>query len=171
MSIQAINDSYGKFAHKKLLGAEITEKNQPENPAAADSEDSESSLNVRDRVELSPEGLRRLNDDKKEEAKKTNSPDAEESDQEVSCRVGVNAGKRARQIAAAQSSSDVQAVLKLLNQDLSECRAGLEQGFCDEAEVAKVEALIKQANSRMNQVGNNKEETPDTMAFDIASLI
>ena len=101
-----------------------------------------------------------------------------ENDEEVSEKQGgnvaVNVGKRARQIAAAASKEQVQQVLALLQNDMSECKAGLEQGMCDEAEIAKVEALLNQANSRLSQVPNaaDLENPQDALnAFAMASLM
>lgn len=67
-----------------------------------------------------------------------------------------------RQIAAAKSRGQLQQVLSLLQKDLSDCKAGLEKGWCDESEIAKVEALISKAEARMSQVpqesGQEKEQ-------------
>ncbi|MCM1157545.1 MAG: hypothetical protein NC300_08210 [Bacteroidales bacterium] len=78
--------------------------------------------------------------------------------------VAFNEAKRARQLAAAKSVADVQAVMALLNKDLSDCQSGLQSGMCDENEVRKVKAMIAQANKRMSELsvaarGKNQENT------------
>ncbi len=88
--------------------------------------------------------------------------DDPEVSEEQGGKVAVNVGKRMRQIAAAKTRGQVQQVLALLQKDLSDCKAGLEKGWCDESEVAKVEALISKAEARMSQVpqksGQEKEQ-------------
>ncbi|MCI9212962.1 MAG: hypothetical protein HFH17_08015 [Ruminococcus sp.] len=89
-------------------------------------------------------------------------------------KVGVNEGKRMRQIAAAKSRGQVQQVLALLQKDLADCKAGLEKGWCDEAEIAKVEALISRAEARMSQVPqeNSRENGQGGLdEFAMASLM
>lgn len=90
----------------------------------------------------------------------------------VGGKVGFNAAKRARQLAAAKTEEQVRAVLALLQEDLEDCEAGLAQGMCDQAEVDKVKALIRQAQQRLGQVGGREEATPaEEAAFAIASLM
>ncbi|MBD5162146.1 MAG: hypothetical protein HDT14_09065 [Oscillibacter sp.] len=89
-------------------------------------------------------------------------------------KVAVNEGKRARQIAAAATREQVQQVLALLRKDLADCKAGLEQGMCDEAEIAKVEALLSKAKARLSQVPNEADlDDPQAgpSAFELASLM
>lgn len=92
-------------------------------------------------------------------AEKQDDPEVSE---EQGGKVAVNVGKRMRQIAAAKSRGQLQQVLALLQKDLSDCKAGLEKGWCDESEIAKVEALISKAEARMSQVpqksGQEKEQ-------------
>ena len=79
-----------------------------------------------------------------------------------------------RQIAAAKSRGQVQQVLALLQKDLADCKAGLEKGWCDEAEIAKVEALISRAEARMSQVPqeNSRENGQGSLdEFAMASLM
>jgi len=71
--------------------------------------------------------------------------------------VTFNESKRARQLAAAQSVEDVQAVLNLLDTDLQECEEGLRNNFCDEDEVKKVKAMIERAKQRLSEVEKNPE--------------
>lgn len=87
-------------------------------------------------------------------------------------KVAVNEGKRLRQIAAAKSRGQVQQVLALLQKDLSDCKAGLEKGWCDESEIAKVEALISRAKERMSQVPQESQENQGGLdEFAMASLM
>lgn len=98
--------------------------------------------------------------------------DAEEASEQNSGKVAVNEGKRARQIAAAQSRGEIQQVLALLQGDMADCKAGLESGMCDESEIAKVEALINMAKARMGQVPQESDDAQTGMdAFDLASLL
>ena len=87
--------------------------------------------------------------------------------------MAVNEGKRARQIAAASTPEQVQMVIELLNKDLSDCEAGLDQGMCDENEVAKVKSLLQKARQRLNEVSGQEEqeEGQGIDAFAIASLM
>ncbi len=109
--------------------------------------------------------------------KRTTAPaPSENEEEEVSeqqgGKVAVNVGKRARQIAAAQSRDQLQQVLALLQEDMADCKAGLEKGWCDEAEIAKVEALISQAKARMGQVPEKAGEPLGGLdAFELASLM
>lgn len=79
--------------------------------------------------------------------------------------VGFNEGKRARQLSAAKTVDDVQLVMGLLQKDLTDCQAGLENGACDENEVAKVRAMIARAQQRMAELkgedfgSGNKEDS------------
>lgn len=99
-------------------------------------------------------------------------PDERGSSEKQSGKVGVNEGKRARQIAAAQTRGQVQQVLALLQKDLSDCKAGLEKGWCDESEIAKVEALISRAKARMSEVPQESQENQGGLdAFAMASLM
>ncbi len=65
-----------------------------------------------------------------------------------------------------------QQVLALLEGDLSDCKAGLENGWCDESEIAKVEALISRAKARMSQVPQESADDQGGIdAFTMASLM
>ncbi len=101
-----------------------------------------------------------------------NTTDDSKETESIGGSVTFNEAKRARQLAAAQSPSDLQALMSLLNTDLSDCKAGLEKGWCDEAEVAKVEAMIRRAQAQMARV-SGEDETQNQGgidAFTIASL-
>lgn len=115
---------------------------------------------------------------RREKEAQSPSANAEDDSKEVSesqgGKVAVNEGKRARQIAAAATKEQVQQVLALLQKDMSDCKAGLEQGMCDETEIAKVEALLSKAKARLSQVPNEADlEDPQAglSAFEMASLM
>lgn len=72
--------------------------------------------------------------------------------------VGVNVGKRMRQIAAAKTPAQIQMVMSMLDTDLSQVKDGKAQGMSDDEEIAKVEALIQQAQQRASEIGAQSEE-------------
>ena len=76
-------------------------------------------------------------------------------------KVAVNEGKRLRQIAAAKNPAQIQMVLSLLNTDMSDVKRGKEQNMCDDDEIAKVEALLQQAQQKAAEIqaeNNSSEE-------------
>lgn len=81
--------------------------------------------------------------------------------------VAFNADKRARQLAAANSKSEVRAILNLLQNDLEQCEDGVANGMCDEDEVKKVKAMIERAEKRLNEVDDNT----DAKKFSVNVLI
>ena len=78
--------------------------------------------------------------------------------------VAVNEQKRRRQIAAAATRGDMQAIIALLEQDLQEVEAGLEENACDEREVEKVKALLSEAKQKMSSLPD-REPTPEEQAI------
>lgn len=81
------------------------------------------------------------------------------NDEERKGSVAVNVGKRNRQIAAAKSLSQIQMVLSMVQKDVSDCKNGKAQGMCDDDEIAKAEALLEQAQSRLSEIrGQSAEE-------------
>ncbi len=118
--------------------------------------------------------LERMEKVREEKKTATTEDESEEVSESQGGKVAVNEGKRARQIAAAATKEQVQQVLALLRKDMSDCKAGLEQGMCDESEIAKVEALLSQAKARLSQVPNEADlDDPQggLSAFEIASLM
>lgn len=85
--------------------------------------------------------------------------------------VGFNAAKRARQIAAAKSAGDIRTVMGLLSVDLSQCEDGLRDGACDEAEVEKVKAMIREAERRMAELSGAEATPGEEVAFSVSLLI
>ncbi len=81
----------------------------------------------------------------------------EEDSEKRSGKVAFNQGKRARQLASAKTSAQVQMVVSLLKKDLSDCEYGVANDMCDENEVAKVKAMLLKAMQRMGEVSNVKE--------------
>lgn len=112
-------------------------------------------------------------DDKRSAAAKVEISDkskaaAEEDseDKKPKGKVVFNEAKRARQLAAAETKDEVRAVMELLQKDLEDCKAGVEQEMCDENEVKKVEAMIERAEDRLNEVGD-VDPTPNFSPVDI----
>lgn len=97
--------------------------------------------------------------------------DNEEASEQNSGKVAVNEGKRARQIAAATCQDDIRQVIALLQKDMADCKAGLEKGWCDESEIAKVQALLSSAQARMSQLPKEAEDTLGLSGFDLAGLM
>ena len=91
--------------------------------------------------------------------------DTESESESTRSSVVVNVEKRARQIASAKTPSEVRMVLSLLNKDLADCKNGVASGACDEAEVAKVEALLKKAQAKMGMVSSDSEAESDGSFF------
>ena len=90
--------------------------------------------------------------------------DGEVTMKSTSKSVGVNEQKRRRQIAAAATRGDMQAIIALLEQDLQEVEAGLEENACDEREVEKVKALLSEAKQKMSSLPD-REPTPEEQAI------
>ena len=184
MYISGRNNIYRNPVNEKFFDIKKLEKAKKEEKGsrAETAEKTDSDLREDD-LEISPEGRLAavLEQEAREQAdsgieareKQSASKEQEETeiaekqdDPEVSeeqgGKVAVNVGKRMRQIAAAKSRGQLQQVLSLLQKDLSDCKAGLEKGWCDESEIAKVEALISKAEARMSQVpqesGQEKEQ-------------
>lgn len=78
--------------------------------------------------------------------------------------VSVNEQKRRRQIAAAATRGDMQAIIALLEQDLQEVEAGLKENACDEREVEKVKALLSEAKQKLSSLPD-REATPEEQAI------
>lgn len=85
--------------------------------------------------------------------------------------VAVNEGKRRRQIAAAATRNDMQAVIAILEQDLQEVENGLKQNMCDEAEVAKVKRLIEAARERLGTLPDRAPTQAEQSVMTINMLI
>ena len=97
-------------------------------------------------VTISKEGLATLN-----------------ADEKINGTVSFNAEKRARQLAAANSKSQVRAILNLLQTDLQQCEEGLKNQMCDAEEVEKVKKMIERAEKRLNEV----EDNPEKISIDV----
>lgn len=184
MYISGQNNIYRNPVNKKFFDIKRLEKAEKEEKGSRAETAEKTYPDLReDDLEISPEGRLAavLEQEAREQAdsgieareKQSASKEQEETeiaekqdDPEVSeeqgGKVAVNVGKRMRQIAAAKSRGQLQQVLSLLQKDLSDCKAGLEKGWCDESEIAKVEALISKAEARMSQVpqesGQEKEQ-------------
>ena len=85
--------------------------------------------------------------------------------------VTFNESKRAAQLAAAKSIADIQKLMKLLQDDLDDCKAGLQNNMCDEAEVEKVKKMIERAQSRMNELSATESNDDKNTNLSIDVLI
>ncbi len=196
MYISGQNNIYRNPVNKKFFDIKKLEKSEKEEKESRTETTEKMYSDLReDDLEISPEGRLAavLEQEAREQAdsgievreKQSASKEQEETeiaekqdDPEVSeeqgGKVAVNVGKRMRQIAAAKSRGQLQQVLSLLQKDLSDCKAGLEKGWCDESEIAKVEALISKAEARMSQVPQESGQEKDQGGLDefaMASLM
>lgn len=195
MLISGANSVYGIRADEKAFGVKAAEKTKTEESTAATETDGQEKQGLReDSLEISLEG--RLSAAGRQGAQMSAGAAAGESgssgnpaelegsgetdedgldtSEKTSGKVGVNEGKRARQIAAAKNRGQVQQVLALLQKDLADCKAGLEKGWCDESEIAKVEALINQAKARLSEVPQESSQEKSQSGLDefaMASLM
>ena len=104
------------------------------------------------------------------ESEKTEDSSGGESET-VSNSIGVNVGKTARKIAAAKTVNQLRAVMAEIEGDMQEIKAGIEKGWCDESEMAKLESLMSMAQNRMGEV-EDREATPEEESmFIMASLM
>lgn len=112
-------------------------------------------------------------DTKSEETTDTEEKDnsIEEESETVSGKVGVNVGKTARKIAAAKTKEQVRAVIAEIKSDMQEVKAGIEKGWCDEAEMDKVNFLMSMAQDRMGEVEDREATPEEEIMFSIASLM
>ncbi|SFW19118.1 hypothetical protein [Selenomonas ruminantium] len=85
--------------------------------------------------------------------------------------VSINEDKRRRQIAAAATQGDMQAVLAILAQDLQELEDGYKQNACDAAEVEKAKKLIEQAKQQMGRLPDRPPTLSEQSAMTINTLI
>ena len=85
--------------------------------------------------------------------------------------VGLNEDKRRRQIAAAATQGDMQAVLALLQQDLQELEEGYKQNACDAAEVEKAKKLIEQAKQQMGRLPDRAPTMAEQNTMTVNMLI
>ena len=184
MYISGRNNIYRNPVNEKFFDIKKLEKAKKEEKGSrADTAEKTDSDLREDDLEISPEGRlaavleqearelagsgieareKQSASKEQEETEIAEKQDDPEVSEEQGGKVAVNVGKRMRQIAAAKSRGQLQQVLSLLQKDLSDCKAGLEKGWCDESEIAKVEALISKAEARMSQVpqesGQEKEQ-------------
>lgn len=179
MSILKLHHTYENRGYENIPAvAPLKQSKKEGEPSSLTAAADETAARKTDSVEISPEGrLAAVQEKEIQEsaAQETEAQEAAAKDSDSpSGKVAVNEGKRARQIAAAQNQGELQQVLALLEKDLSDCKAGLQKGWCDRSEIAKVEALISKARSRMSQVPR-KSDQDDAQggldAFAMASLM
>lgn len=62
--------------------------------------------------------------------------------------------------------------MSILQTDLADCQAGLENGMCDENEVNKVKAMIEKAKQRLAEVSGNEDNNyAEENAFTMSMLM
>lgn len=185
MFISGQNNVYGNRANERVFGLKNLKKPEKEDKSITEKILEESQGQKEDRVEISPEGrlavgqekeIQELTAEQEKEAQELAESGTEENEEEgiseeSGGKAAVNEGKRMRQIMAAKSRGQLQQVLALLQKDLSDCKAGLEKGWCDESEIAKVEALMNRAKSRMSEVPQEAEQEGGLDEFAMASLM
>lgn len=187
MIISGRNNIYGNHVNEKAFGLNALKKPKKEaDTSITEKLIRESQNQQEDSVEISPEGRlaaeleKEIQDlaaeQQEKETQELSGTDAVENEEESVSeeqggKVAVNEGKRMRQIMAAKSRGQLQQVLALLQKDLSDCKAGLEKGWCDEAEIAKVEALLNKAKARMSEVPQEAEQEGGLDEFAMASLM
>ena len=113
-----------------------------------------------------------------EEIKKEEIAEMEETEEEtekesssMSVSVGVNVGKTARKIAAAKTKDQLRMVISEIRNDMQVVKDGMEKGWCDEAEMAKVEMLMSMAQNRMGEVEDREATPEEENLFAMASLM
>lgn len=125
--------------------------------------------------EIRKNTLERMEKAREEEEKREASAsgeEGEEASEKQGGKVGINAGKLARMLAAAKTRSQVQAVMAKIQADLNECDAGKEQGMdVDEASVQAAEQLLHQAKSRMGSAENREATPEEELASALAGLM
>ena len=90
----------------------------------------------------------------------------------MSGKVGINAAKLARMLAAAKTRSQVQAVIAKIQADLMECEAGRNNGMdVDEESVKAAEQLLVEAKFRMSSAEDREATPEEEMAAAIASFM
>lgn len=90
----------------------------------------------------------------------------------MSGKVGINAMKLARMLAAAKTRSQVQAVISKIKSDLKESDNGKAQGMdVDEASVKAAEQLLQTAKSRLGSAENREPTPQEEMASSLASVM
>lgn len=179
-----INDTYGKYVgnnvNPKIIkrGKNSGIRRDTEMGDRAGESVVEVLLNQKDTLEISEQGRTALKANlKADEALEEKQgevgfqsmkikidDDGEVTTESTSKSVAVNEQKRRRQIAAAATRGDMQAIIALLEQDLKEVEAGLEENACDEREVEKVKALLSEAKQKMSSLPD-REPTPEEQAI------
>ena len=89
----------------------------------------------------------------------------------MSVSVGVNVGKTARKISAAKTKDQLRMVISEIRNDMQVVKGALEKGWCDEAEMDKVNMLMSMAQNRMGEVEDRKATPEEENLFALASLM
>lgn len=110
-------------------------------------------------------------DEEKEFSKTEEKENSSQGKFTVSRRVGVNAAKLSARISAARTAAQLQTVIADIASDLKQVEEGLANGWCSQAEVAKVKALMAMAQGKMGQVDNRDATPEEESEFNMASLM
>ena len=97
--------------------------------------------------------------------------DSEKESSTMSVSIGVNVGKTERKIAAAKTKEQLRMVITEIRNDMREVKVGMEKGWCDEAEMDKVNMLMSMAQNRMGQVEDREATPQEENLFAMASLM
>lgn len=92
----------------------------------------------------------------------------EDNGEKRSGAVAVNVGKRNRQISAAKNLAQIQMVLSMVQKDIADCKNGKQQGMCDDDEIAKAEALMKQAQEKLSEISGQSSEEQEENEKDLS---
>lgn len=145
-----------KKSASKALQEKIAARKKEILPAKQEATDNSASLLVALRIQ----GMRVIVDE-----------DGEVTMESTMRTVSINEEKRRRQIAAAATQNDMQAVLAILQQDLQELEDGYRQNACDAAEVEKAKKLIEQAKQQMGQLLDRKPTPEEANSMTVNMLI
>ena len=97
--------------------------------------------------------------------------DSEKESETMSVSVGVNVGKTARKIAAAKTREQLRMVIAEIKNDMQVVKDAMGKGWCDEAEMDKVNMLMSMAQNRMGQVEDREATPEEENLFAMASLM
>lgn len=100
-----------------------------------------------------------------------NNSDSEKESETMSVSVGVNVGKTARKISAAKTKEQLRMVIAEIRNDMQVVKDALGKGWCDEAEMDKVNMLMPMAQNRMGQVEDREATPEEENLFAMASLM
>ena len=77
----------------------------------------------------------------------------------------------ARKISAAKTKSQLRAVIEEIKNDMQEIKAAIENGWCNESEMDKLNSLMSMAESRMANLEDREATFEEETMFMMASLM